>query len=524
MIYLLLSLALLFPAQTGEESLDGLWDLFIERFEQAKVSALHRLTVESGLAFVAPALPDAGANSYRVFRRVRERDRLVYKPVARLAGGQLEQLIRGEAPGSVRSGDLLTPDGRPLRLAVRLFSLARIASALQGQLEKSVSSRLEATGLFRTGAVENAAYSDNPFLVEDIPRLRELLERQGFAAVLNIILRVSGNRVFLICQVISADEQSDEIFGISRSMTPELALLFTEESREPEMGGTRMLFSVPLPADVLDVAAFDYDGNEGDELAVLRHRELLIYSVGEGSTVLIKKIALTDLPRATYATRTPTGRVIPLDLNEDGHQELIIGSNLWSSGAVVWLDERNISFSFCDLQPLEAATLDGRPAFLAGRYRPGEDIFEDTLFIIDRNLTSRTTAEIGKTRALSSLDRNGELMLVVSVSGDLALWNRVSGNVDRESVKSGGAIRVGSALGGLKPGWIILAEAAPGGSAVTSMNIWSGVAAEHKISSRLDILAFTAYNPPGSRSIALAICGRDAFGGAQLVVYSWPWR
>jgi len=82
MICLLLSLAVLFPVQSGEDTLDGLWELFIERLERAGVSALHLLTVDSGLVQVAPALPDTEGGSYRILRRMRERSRLIYKPIA----------------------------------------------------------------------------------------------------------------------------------------------------------------------------------------------------------------------------------------------------------------------------------------------------------------------------------------------------------------------------------------------------------------------------------------------------------
>jgi hypothetical protein len=508
--------------QTGGTGLDNLWCLLVERLESTRIAGLHRIEVEGGHVLAAPALMEGEAGEFDVLRRSHSDGRVVYRPVARLRESQLSQLRNGKAIAGLASGDLLAHAGRRPRLAVRLASTAGVTSNALKQIETGLASYMAATGLYE--AVKPAdSWEGVLFFQGDPAEVRTSLERQSADALLNVVVHIAGERVHLICQVISSDGGSDELFGVSGTLTPELALVLSEVGERQGGASLQPIFSMPVPGDALDVARAQLDRAEGDEIVVLRPSELLIYTVSSEALNLIRRVSLAGLPPALYATRRPVGNVIAMDLDGNGSTELLIGGNLWAGGAVLWIDRERISFSLFDLQPLETAAFDGRPAFLAGRYRPGEDTFEDTIFILDRSLTAREAGELDGLRSLARLDTSGESYVELTAFGGIDVWDRRSGNLSKVMNSGENMVAFCSALPGLSGEWILAVESAAGGSNIRPINALTGAALPMKTVSALDIMTMCAYNPPGSQPSAIVLLGRDAFGEMRLVVCGWPW-
>jgi hypothetical protein len=521
MIVLILCLVLPVVAQAGADNLDNLWDLFIERLESTRVAGLHRLEIEAGRALVAPALPEGRAGELDVIRRSRSDGGIVYRPVSRLRAGDAARLASGEAVPGLTTGDLLRFVGSRPRLVVRLAA-AGLTGDIPAQLEGSLAARIEGTGLYRTDKPPDT-WAGTLFFHEETDDLKAALRKQGADALLNVVVHRSGERLQLLCQVISVNGGDDEIFGVEGSLTPELALLFSEAGTRHESPSAQPVISVAVPSDVLAVAAAQLDEAEGDEIAVLRPRELLIYSVSGEAVELLKKISLAELPAAAYATRRPVGMLSAVDIDGNGRQELLIGSNLWAGGAIVWLDGFQVSFTFLDLQPLQPASLNGHPAFLAGRYKPGEDTFEETVFIVDQSLVAREAGELSDLRTILRLDARGRQCAVVDSFGEMRVWDRAGENSELSPSGISSAAVLGRAEPGLGDGWLLQAEESVGGSLIKPVKPPSGETLRIGVLSTLDIAALTAYNPPGSPPAALIVCGLDAYGGMKMAIYDWPW-
>ena len=392
------------------------------------------------------------------------------------------------------------------------------AGDLARQLEAAIAQRLGRSGLFRFDAAGAGAEFVGAS-AESLSALRADLAEKGVDIFLAVEAHRVAGRLVLLCRVYSATAEHDGYFSITSELEPDLALLLQHGAESGEGGGL-LILTAPLPDDLLDLAAAEVDGVEGDELIALTGDRLLIYKLANRRLELSRIVDLEDLPRARFATRSPAGRVVPIDIDGNGSRELLVGSNLLEGGAVVWLQRDHVSFRLLDFQPLERTVVDGKTAFLCGRYRTGEDTFEDSIFLADADFTISKLADVRSTKSIYRLDGYGRELIVSHPIGRAALW-QPSESPDRQPLDGVGPEAVFGGPAG--HGAYLLAEPAAGGFRVMAADCETHTPFSTAILTALDIEALAAYNPPGPAEKAVAVCGKDSRGEIVLALYSWPW-
>ncbi len=502
-------------------ALDDLALALLVRLESVGCLGFHRLAQEGELAAVAPALP-GGEGDYRVFRRSLVAGLAEYRPVARLRGDRLERLLDGRAVPGLRSGDLLVRDGRLPRVAVRAAPAVGVGvpAAFAALLESTLRARLAATGLYRIWNLGPDWDSYEVVVDAGLPELRRKLRRDGADAALNVVVAVRGERLAILCQVVAADPRSDELFGLSAPLAPELALLLQVAGEETPALPGRLLLTLPMPDGALDVAAAELDGGDGDELAVLTPSEILVYAFRDAELELTHRVSLADLPPAPYPTRSPAGRLLAGDIDRDGRLELLAACNLWAAGAEVEIGARHVVRPLA-LQPLALTSEGGGPALVGGRYIAGEDTFGGALLLGDGETVAPAVRSLQGLRSLHRLDPGGFSFVVVGPAGAAALWRR---DGESESLPFGPVAALACSPR-LAAGLALYAEAGTGGGGgdrLVVANIVSPSAAAAAILTSLDIVAIAPYNPPGTDARAVAVIGRRPDGGAVLACFGWP--
>ena len=513
MTAILAILMLLQAPQVETGALDRLADAVVLRLAESRAAGFHSIVIGEGLVTVTPELPAQILEDYRVYRRGDEA-RFEWRAVKRLGARDLETLKAGRPVGGVEPGDLLLRDGRGPAVALSVAVGEAAEGGFSRQLKAAIAERLDRSGVFAFKPADATEAS----LEAQAPQ-RENLAEQGIDVLLTVDAHRMAGQLVLICRVYAVNQELDGFFSLTTPLEADLALLLQHDA-EAGQGGGLLILTSPLPGGLLDLAAANVDGAEGDELIALTRERLLIYKVADRRLELSRIVELEDLPRARFATRMPAGRVVPIDIDGNGRTELLIGSNLFAGGAVVWLERDHVSFRLLDFQPLERTTFGGGPAFLCGRYRSGEDTFEDSIFISDEEFTVRKLADFKSTRSMCRLDDEGRELMVEPSMGQVAHWKPAESFSEQPmSLVAPGAVFGGPA----GDGSYLRAEPAAGGFRVVAVESESHDASATAILTPLDIEALAAYNPPGPAEKAVAVCGRDNRGGVVLALYSWPW-
>ena len=333
---------------------------------------------------------------------------------------------------------------------------------------------------------------------------------------------LSGGRLYVVCQIVSVDAASDEIFSVVEPLTAELAMLLQESGREANFGYGRGILSLPLPGDVLAMTAADIDEVKGDELVILTPSELLVFTFQEGSLDLLQRIPLADMRAALLQTREPTGTVLVSDLDGDSHKEILIGSNLWAGGAVIYVRD-SVRIRHLDFQPLALTIENSRLAIVGGHYRPGEDTFLDDMSFASGDFTFFRNFVMPGIRSLHRLDHSGTSFIRITPLCEAwlqdSLVNGRGSSLDLRGVK---AMTTSPRVAA---GWSVHAASSRSTDYGDRIILTKIISPNHPavgILTEYDILALAVVDPAGPMTRVIALCGRSEDGQMWLALYSWP--